>query len=97
MLTDIFLPEMMGTAALILLGCGVVANVVLPKTGGFAGGILMINFGWGLAVYAGVYVAYKSGAHINPAVTLGLARGRWVRTLLRRRPRLPGRRRWWAR
>jgi glycerol uptake facilitator protein len=70
--TDIFVPEVMGTAILILLGCGVVANVVLPKTGGFAGGILMINFGWGLAVYAGVYVAYKSGAHINPAVTLGL-------------------------
>jgi glycerol uptake facilitator protein len=72
MLTDIFLPELMGTATLLLLGCGVVANVVLPKTGGNAGGILMINFGWGLAVYAGVYVAVKSGAHINPAVTLGL-------------------------
>jgi glycerol uptake facilitator protein len=72
MLTDIFLPELMGTATLILLGCGVVANVVLPKTGGNGGGILMINFGWGLGVYAGVYVAYKSGAHINPAVTLGI-------------------------
>ncbi|HZJ05852.1 MAG TPA: MIP/aquaporin family protein [Nocardioidaceae bacterium] len=72
MLTDIFIPEVTGTAILILLGCGVVANVVLPKTGGFAGGILMINFGWGLAVYAGVYVAYKSGAHLNPAVTMGL-------------------------
>jgi glycerol uptake facilitator protein len=71
-LHDIFIPELMGTAILILLGCGVVANVVLPKTGGNAGGILMINFGWGFAVYAGVYVAYKSGAHINPAVTLGL-------------------------
>jgi len=72
MLTDIFIPEVMGTATLILLGCGVVANVVLPKTGGFGGGILMINFGWGLGVYAGVYVAFQSGAHINPAVTLGL-------------------------
>ncbi len=72
MLTDIFLPEVMGTAILILLGTGVVANAVLPKTGGFGGGILLINFGWGLGVYAGVYVAYKSGAHINPAVTLGL-------------------------
>ena len=72
MLSDIFLPEVMGTAVLILLGCGVVANVLLPKTGGFGGGTLMINFGWGLGVYAGVYVAYKSGAHLNPAVTLGI-------------------------
>ena len=72
MFNDIFLPELMGTAILILLGCGVVANAILPRTGGFGGGILLINFGWGLAVYAGVYVAYKSGAHLNPAVTLGL-------------------------
>ena len=72
MFTDIFLPELMGTAILILLGCGVVANVVLPKTGGFGGGTLLINFGWGLGVYAGVYVAYQSGAHLTPAVTLGL-------------------------
>ena len=72
MFHDIFLPELMGTAILILLGCGVVANAILPRTGGFGGGILLINFGWGLAVYAGVYVAYKSGAHLNPAVTLGL-------------------------
>ncbi|MFZ2502654.1 MAG: MIP/aquaporin family protein [Nocardioides sp.] len=72
MFIDIFLPEVMGTGILILLGCGVVANVVLPKTGGEGGGILVINFGWGLGVFAGVYVAYKSGAHLNPAVTLGL-------------------------
>ena len=72
MLSDIFLPEVLGTAVLILLGCGVVANVLLPKTGGSGGGTLMINFGWGLAVYSGVYVAYKSGAHLNPAVTLGI-------------------------
>ncbi len=69
---DIFLSEMMGSAMLLLLGCGVVANAVLVKTNGFNGGFLMINFGWGLAVFAGVYVGYKSGAHLNPAVTLGL-------------------------
>ena len=69
---DIFLSELMGTAMLLLLGCGVVANAVLAKSKGFDGGFLMINFGWGLAVFAGVYVAYKSGAHLNPAVTFGL-------------------------
>lgn len=69
---DAFVSEALGTALLILLGCGVVANVVLPRTKGFAGGWLLINFGWGLAVFAGVWAAYKSGAHINPAVTVGL-------------------------
>lgn len=72
MLTDIFIPEVLGTATLLLLGCGVVANAVLPKTNGNGGGFLMINFGWGIAVFSGVYVAYKSGAHLNPAVTFGL-------------------------
>lgn len=69
---QIFLSEAFGTAMLILLGCGVVANVVLAGTKGNAGGWLLINFGWGLAVFAGVYVAFASGAHINPAVTFGL-------------------------
>ena len=72
MITDILIPEVLGTATLLLLGCGVVANAVLPRTNGNGGGFLMINFGWGIAVFAGVFVAYKSGAHLNPAVTLGL-------------------------
>lgn len=75
MQTQIFLSEMMGTAMLIVLGCGVVANVVLKGNKGFDGGWLLINFGWGLGVFAGVYVAFASGAHINPAVTLGLLAG----------------------
>jgi glycerol uptake facilitator protein len=69
---DIFIPELVGTALLILMGCGVVANVILRKSKGFNGGTLMINFGWGLAVFTGVYAAYKSGGHLNPAVTLGM-------------------------
>ncbi|MCR8670170.1 MIP/aquaporin family protein [Agrococcus sp. HG114] len=68
----VFLSELVGTAMLILLGCGVVANVVLKGNKGFGGGFLMINFGWGFAVFAGVIVSIYSGAHINPAVTLGL-------------------------
>ncbi|MEI5582382.1 MULTISPECIES: MIP/aquaporin family protein [unclassified Agromyces] len=68
----LFLAELVGTAMLLLLGCGVVANVALTKTKGFGGGFLLVNFGWGIAVFAGVIVAYASGAHINPAVTLGL-------------------------
>ncbi|GAB3086402.1 MIP/aquaporin family protein [Isoptericola nanjingensis] len=67
-----FWSEILGTATLILLGAGVVANVILPRTKGFDGGWLLINFGWGLAVFAGVFTAYKSGAHLNPAVTIGL-------------------------
>jgi len=67
-----FLSEVVGTALLLLLGTGVVANVVLVKTKGFDGGFLMINIGWGLAVFAGVEASYASGAHLNPAVTLGL-------------------------
>lgn len=71
-LGEVFISEVLGTGMLLLLGAGVVANVILPKTKGFNGGWLLINFGWGLGVFAGVYTAYKSGAHINPAVTLGL-------------------------
>lgn len=71
-LGTIFLSEVVGTAMLLLLGAGVVANNILPKNKGNGTGFLMVNFGWGLAVFAGVLVSYKSGGHLNPAVTLGL-------------------------
>ncbi|WP_104165147.1 MIP/aquaporin family protein [Arthrobacter sp. SX1312] len=71
---DVFVAETFGTFMLLLLGTGVVANVALAKTKGNNGGFLMVNFGWGLAVFAGVYVAALSGAHLNFAVTMGL----WV-------------------
>jgi len=67
-----FVSELVGTAMLVLLGCGVVANVALTKTKGFAGGFLMVNWGWGLAVFAGVLVSAYSGALINPAVAIGM-------------------------
>ncbi|WP_110588761.1 MIP/aquaporin family protein [Microbacterium suaedae] len=67
-----FTSELVGTAMLVLLGCGVVANVVLAKNKGFGGGFLMVNWGWGLAVFAGVLVSAYSGAIINPAVGIGL-------------------------
>ncbi len=69
---EILLWELMGTAALTLLGCGVVANTVLRRSLGFNGGWLLINFGWGFAVFVGASIAAPSGAHINPAVTIGL-------------------------
>jgi len=68
----VFLSEVFGTAMLTLLGCGVVANVALKGTKGNNGGFLMVTWGWGIAVFAGVYVAARSGAHLNPAVTTGL-------------------------
>ena len=68
----VFASEVMGTMMLTLLGCGVVANVALKGTKGNAGGFLLVNWGWGLAVFAGVFVAAKSGAHLNPAVTVGI-------------------------
>ncbi|WP_101845954.1 MIP/aquaporin family protein [Zhihengliuella sp. ISTPL4] len=73
-----FLSELVGTAMLVLLGCGVVANVALAKNKGFGGGFLMVNWGWGLAVFAGVLVSAYSGAILNPAVGIGL----WVQNLL---------------
>lgn len=68
----VFLSEVFGTMMLTLLGCGVVANVALKGTKGNNAGFLMVTWGWGIAVFAGVFVAAKSGAHLNPAVTLGL-------------------------
>ncbi len=69
-----FLGEFVGTAILILLGDGVVANVVLKNTKGNNGGLIVITFGWAMAVFVGVLVSSAmSGAHLNPAVTLGLA------------------------
>lgn len=68
------LAEFVGTALLILLGNGVVANVVLEKNKGQGGGWIVITAGWGFAVFVAVAtVAPYSGAHINPAVTFGLA------------------------
>ncbi len=69
-----FLAELLGTMILILLGNGVVANVVLTKTKGNNSGWIVITLGWAMAVFVGVYVAsHGSGAHINPAVTLAMA------------------------
>ena len=69
-----FLAEITGTALLIILGGGVVANVVLDKTKGNNGGLIAITFGWAIAVFTGVYAtAAASGGHLIPAVTIGLA------------------------
>jgi glycerol uptake facilitator protein len=69
-----FLAEFIGTALLIILGDGVVANVVLNKTKGNNSGWIVITFGWGIAVFVAVYSsAAASGAHLNPAVTIALA------------------------
>ncbi|MBE8477427.1 MIP/aquaporin family protein [Streptomyces justiciae] len=72
--SDIFLGETIGTAVLILLGGGVVAAVVLKQSKAHAAGWVAIAFGWGFAVMTAVYIAAPlSGAHLNPAVTLGIA------------------------
>ena len=69
-----FSAELIGTMFLILLGNGVVANVVLKGTKGNSGGWMVITTGWALAVFVGVVIATPySGAHLNPAVTLALA------------------------
>ncbi|MEK0423661.1 MAG: hypothetical protein RLZ95_1571 [Bacteroidota bacterium] len=69
-----FIAELFGTAIVIIIGNGVVANVVLPKTKGNNGGLVAIVLGWMIAVFVGVYTtADASGGHLNPAVTIALA------------------------
>jgi len=69
-----FLGEFIGTAILIILGDGVVANVVLSKTKGNNSGLIVIAFGWAIAVFTGIFVAsHFSKAHLNPAFTLAAA------------------------
>jgi glycerol uptake facilitator protein len=69
-----FLAELLGTMLLIILGDGVVANVVLNRTKGQNGGWIVITAGWAFGVTVAVYaVGTFSGAHLNPAVTIGLA------------------------
>ncbi|MCS4486329.1 MIP/aquaporin family protein [Staphylococcus americanisciuri] len=71
---NIYLAEFFGTALLLLMGGGVVANVVLKKSKGEAADWIVIAIGWGLAVTLGVYaVGQFSGAHLNPAVTIAFA------------------------
>ncbi|WP_018682409.1 MIP/aquaporin family protein [Actinokineospora enzanensis] len=69
---QIVLWELLGTAVLILIGTGVVANTHLRESAGFDGGWLLVTLGWGFGVFAGASIAAPSGAHINPAVTIGL-------------------------
>ena len=70
----LYLAEFLGTTILLLMGNGVVANVVLDKTKGHDSGWIVISAGWGLAVFTAVIcVGDISGAHINPAVSIGLA------------------------
>jgi len=69
-----FIGEFIGTMLLIIMGDGVVANVVLNKTKGNNGGWIVIVFGWAMAVFLGVYVSTTLGGsgHLNPAVTIAM-------------------------
>ena len=69
-----FIAEFTGTALLVVIGDGVVANVSLHRTKGNNGGLIAITFGWAIAVFLGVYAASGgSDAHLNPAVTIAMA------------------------
>lgn len=69
-----FLAEFIGTSMMMIIGNGVVANIVLPKTKGNNGGLISIVLGWTIAVFVGVYItSSSSGAHLNPAVTIAFA------------------------
>ena len=70
---NMFVSEMVGTALLILFGDGVVAGVLLNRSKSQNGGWIVITTGWAMAVMIGVFASQYSGAHINPAVTIGLA------------------------
>ena len=71
---NVFLGEMIGTMLLVLLGDGVVANVLLKRTKGNNAGWIVITAAWAMAVFVGVFIAAPvSKAHLNPAVTIGLA------------------------
>jgi glycerol uptake facilitator protein len=76
----VFVSEFVGSAVLLLLGNGVVANVLLKKTYGNNAGIIAIAIGWAMAVFVAVFItASASGAHLNPAITISLAfkNGSW--------------------
>lgn len=82
---NIYLAEYIGTALMLLMGAGVVANVILQGTKGFGSGWIVITTGWALGVFIAVVVAGPfSGAHLNPAVSIGLViagQFEWVEVL----------------
>ena len=69
-----FVSEIVGTAMILLIGCGVVAGVLLDKSKAQGGGWIVITFAWAIGVTLGVYASGQfSGAHLNPAVSIALA------------------------
>lgn len=83
MQTSNFIGELLGTLVLILLGDGVVANILLKGSKGENGGWIVVTAAWGFAVMCGVFVAQKFGspdAHLNPAITIAMAvkSGNWA-------------------